>query len=380
MQGQGKMTELKPVKTAVIGCGNISDIYFKNTAGWKILDVIACSSLNMKSAEIQKAKYNIPYVLQVADIMADPEIELVLNLTVPEAHGEIALAALQAGKHVYNEKPLAIRKEAAQDILREARSRGLYAGCAPDTFLGGGLQTCRKLIDQGAIGQAVTVKAHFMARGPEFWHPNPEFLFKAGAGPLFDMGPYYLTALISFFGQVERVTGIAKKTYPERTIGSRPKMGMKIKVETPTNIAALLEFANGALATLVTTFDIGEGYRSALEICGSEGTIKAPDPNTFGGPVWLRKSGTKDWTQIPLQSGFTENSRGIGVADMAYAIRTGRPHRANAETAFHVLEVMQAVLESSAAEKHIKINSTCGRPAPLPDIAPDELFQINSAA
>ncbi|MBI4767895.1 MAG: Gfo/Idh/MocA family oxidoreductase [Deltaproteobacteria bacterium] len=369
------MTDLKPVKTAVIGCGDISDIYFKNTAGWKILDVIACSSLNRKNAEMQGAKYNIPHVLQAGDIMADPEIELVLNLTVPEAHAEIALSALRAGKHIYNEKPLAIRKEDAQTILREANSRGLYVGCAPDTFLDAGLQTCRRIVDEGSIGQVVAVTAHFLACGPEYWHPNPEFLFKAGAGPLFDMGPYYLTALISFFGPVHRVTGIAKTTYTERIIRSQPKKGTKIKVETPTNIAGILEFKNGVVATLVTTFDIGEYYRSAIEIYGSEGTIKAPDPNTFGGPVRLRKIGEKDWVRITMESRFTENSRGIGLADMAYAIRTGRPHRCNGEMAFHVLDVMQAILESSDSGKHIRISSTCGRPAPLPDVAPGELFK-----
>jgi predicted dehydrogenase len=365
-----------PVKTAVIGCGNVSDIYLQNAALWDILDIVACSSLHMKSAEKQAVKYGIGRVLSVADVLADPGIELVLNLTVPAAHAAIGLAAIRSGKHLYSEKPLAIRKEDAQLILQEAKSRELRVGCAPDTFLGGGLQTCRKLIDEGAIGQPITVNAHFLARGPEYWHPNPEFLFKIGAGPLFDMGPYYLTALISLFGPIRRVTGIARTTFPQRTIWSEPKMGTKITVETPTHIASIIDFVDGPVATLVTSFDVWDPYLPLIEICGTEGCLRTPDPNTFGGPVWLRNSERENGLEVPLISNYIENNRCIGVADMAYAIRTGGPHRANGEIAFHVLDVMHAIIASSDSEKHVKLTSTCDRPPALTEGITGCLFEI----
>jgi predicted dehydrogenase len=365
---------ITPVKTAVIGCGNVSGIYFKNAASWKILDIVACSSLNMKSAEKQAAKYGIPRVLRVADVLADESIELVLNLTVPAAHAEIGLEVIRSGKHLYNEKPLAIQKEDAQSMLREAEARGLRVGCAPDTFLGGGLQTCRKLLDEGAIGQPITVNAHFLARGPEYWHPNPEFLYKVGAGPLFDMGPYYLTALVSLFGPIRRVTGLALTTFSQRTIRSIPKAGTTFEVETPTNIASVLDFNNGPLATLAVSFDVSDRYLPLIEIFGTEGSLTAPDPNTFAGPVYLRRDEEEVRHEVPLRFGHTENSRCIGLADMAYAIRKGTPHRANGKMAFHILDVMHAILESSNTEKHILLTSTCERPPALPEGYPGRLF------
>jgi len=358
--------KMEPVRTAIIGCGNISDIYLKNAALWDILDVMACSSLHMASAKKQAARYGIPRVLPVADVLAEPSIELVLNLTVPAAHAEVGLAVIRAGKNLYNEKPLAVQKEDAQLLLQEAKSQGLRVGCAPDTFLGGGLQTCRKLIDEGVIGQPIAVNAHFLAHGPEYWHPNPEFFFKAGAGPLFDMGPYYLTALISLLGPIRRVTGSARTTYPQRTIRSEPKMGVEITVETPTHIASILDFASGPVATLVTSFDIWEPYLPLLEIYGTDGSLAVPDPNTFGGPVRLRQSGSEDWCEVPLTFKHTDNSRCIGVADLAYAIRSGNTHRANGQMALHVLDVMHAILESSDSGKHILVTSTCERPPMLP--------------
>jgi predicted dehydrogenase len=222
---------LKPVKTAVIGCGNISSIYLENAATWDILDMVACADLDLARAESQAAKFNIPRAAPVADVLADADIELIINLTIPAAHAEIGLAALRAGKSVYNEKPLAISREEGRQLLQEAQARGLRVGNAPDTFLGGGLQTCRQLIDAGEIGTPVAATGFMFIQGPEAWHPDPAFLYQVGAGPLFDMGPYYLTALISMLGPIRRVTGSARITYPERTIGSGPKQGQKIPVD-----------------------------------------------------------------------------------------------------------------------------------------------------
>jgi predicted dehydrogenase len=314
-------------------------------------------------------------------VLADPDIELIINLTIPAAHAEIGLVALQAGKSVYNEKPLAISRGDGQLLLQEAQARGLRVGNAPDTFLGGGLQTCRHLLDAGEIGTPIAATGFMFIRGPEVWHPDPGFLYQVGAGPLFDIGPYYLTALISMLGAIRRVTGSGRITYPERTIGSGPKQGQKIPVETPTHIAGVLDFASGPVATLITSFDVSVSAGAALdlygvggallEIQGTEGTLSLPDPNIFAGPVRVRRLDETEWREVPLTHAHTTNSRCLGVADMAYALRTGRPHRANGEMAFHVLDVMHAILEASETGRHIELASTCERPAPLPTGLPE---------
>ncbi len=367
---------LTPVPTAVIGCGNISSIYLENAAKWDILDLRACANRTLARAQSQAAKYRVPRAVPITDVLADPEIELIINLTTPDVHAKIGLAALRAGKSVYNEKPLAISREDGRLLLAEADARGLRVGCAPDTFLGGGLQTCRHLVDAGEIGMPVAATAFMFIQGPEAWHPDPGFLYRVGAGPLFDIGPYYLTALISLLGPVHRATGSARITYSERTIGSGPKQGQNIPVETPTHVASILDFASGPVATLVTSFDVAVSAGAALslydvggallEIQGTSGTLSMPDPNLFGGPVRLRRQGETDWREIPLTHAHTGDDRGLGVADLAYALRTGRPHRANGELAYHVLDVMHAVLEASSLGQHIEVISTCERPAPLP--------------
>lgn len=376
---------LTPVKTAVIGCGNISSIYLENAAKWDILDLVACADLDLSRAESQAAKYNVPRALPVAEVLVDPDIELIINLTIPAAHAEIGLAALRAGKSVYNEKPLALSRADGQLMLREAQERGLRVGNAPDTFLGSGLQTCRQLLDAGEIGAPIAANAFMFIRGPEAWHPDPGFLYQVGAGPLFDMGPYYLTALVSMLGPVRRVTGSARITYPERTIGSGPKQGQKIPVETPTHIAGILDFASGPVATLTTSFDVAVSAGEALnlydvgsgllEIQGTTGTLSMPDPNMFGGPVRLRRLGEAGWREMPLSHAHTANSRCLGVADLAYALRTGRPHRANGDLAFHVLDVMHAILEASETGQHIELTSTVERPAPLPAGLPEHQLE-----
>ena len=376
---------LDPVPTAVIGCGNISGIYLENAAKWDILDLRVCANRTLPRAQSQAAQYQVPRAASIAQVLADPEIELIINLTTPDVHAEIGLAALRAGKSVYNEKPLAITREDGRRLLAEAEARGLRVGCAPDTFLGGGLQTCRQLIDAGEIGTPVAATAFMFIQGPEAWHPDPGFLYRVGAGPLFDIGPYYLTALISLLGPVRRVTGSARTTYPERTIGSGPKQGQTIPVETPTHVASILDFASGPVATLVTSFDVAVSAGAALnlydvggallEIQGTTGTLAMPDPNTFGGPVRLRRLSEPDWREIPLTHAHTCNERCLGAADLAYALRTGRPHRANGQLAYHVLDAMHAVLEASSRGQHIELTSTCERPAPLPAGLPEHQLE-----
>jgi len=376
---------LDPVRAAVIGCGNISSIYLENAAKWDILDVRACANRTLERAQSQAVRFQVPRAAPIADVLADPEIELIINLTTPDVHAEIGLAALRAGKSVYNEKPLAISRDEGRLLLAEAEARGLRVGCAPDTFLGGGLQTCRQLIDAGEIGTLVAATALMFIQGPEAWHPDPGFLYRTGAGPLFDIGPYYLTTLISMLGPIRRVTGSARTTYPEKIIGSGHKQGQTIPVETPTHIASVLDFASGPVATLVTSFDVAVSAGAALnlydvggallEIQGTTGTLSMPDPNMFGGPVRLRRLGEPDWREIPLSHAHTGNDRCLGVADLAYALRTGRPHRANGELAYHVLDAMHAVLEASNSGQHIELSSTCERPAPLPAGLPEHQLE-----
>jgi predicted dehydrogenase len=355
-----------PVRTAVIGCGVISDIYLANLARWSIIDVVAVADLDPARSAGQAAKFGIPRAMTVDGVMADKDIEAVLNLTVPAAHASVGLRALRAGKSVYNEKPLAISREDGRLLLDEARARGLRVGAAPDTFLGAGLQTCRRLLDEGVLGAPVAAMATMLSAGPDSWHPDPGFLFAKGAGPLFDMGPYYLTALISLLGPIRRVTGSGRVTRSVRTVGSGPRAGTSFPVETLSHIAAVLDFEAGPIATLVTSFDVWDRYRPFLEVNGTGGTLIAPDPNTFGGPIRLHNDEAKDGADVPLAFGHEENSRGIGLADMAHAIRSGRQHRANGELAYHVLDAMHAIVEASETGRHVELDSTCERPAPLP--------------
>jgi predicted dehydrogenase len=351
----------------IVGCGNISGIYMEAGNKWDILNIVACADIDLPRAAAQAAKYGIPKACSVEELLADPSIDIVINLTIPAAHAEVALAALAAGKSVYNEKPLALEREQAKRMLDLAREKGLRVGCAPDTFLGGGLQTCRKLIDEGVIGEPIGASAAMMSHGPEGWHPNPDFFYQPGAGPMFDMGPYYLTALTTLLGPVRRVSGSTRVSFPERVIGSEPLRGQVIKVNTPTHIVGVLDFAAGAIATIVTSFDVWSSELPRMEIYGSKGTLSLPDPNTFGGPVRLRLAGEQSWTEVPITHSYTQNSRGLGVADMAEAIRSGRAHRANGELAYHVLDLMHTIHDASREGRHVEMTSSCQRPDALPE-------------
>lgn len=357
---------MKPVKIGVIGCGNICNIYFQKCKSFDILNVSACADLVMDRAKAKAKEHGVPKACTVKKLLEDKSIEIVVNLTIPKAHGEVALAALEAGKSVYTEKPLAIRREDGKRMLALAKKKGLLVGGAPDTFMGAGIQTCRKLIDDGWIGEPVSATAFMLCHGHESWHPDPEFYYKVGGGPMFDMGPYYLTALVNLMGPVKRVCGATRVTFPERTITSKPKYGTVIKVDTPTHIAGIMEFASSAIGTIITSFDVWNTTLPCIEIHGTAGSMLVPDPNGFGGPVRVRRAGAADWSEVPHTHGFAENSRGVGVADMAYALRTGRAHRANGALTYHVLDLMHAFHDSSKEGRHIEMQSTCERPAAMP--------------
>lgn len=355
-------------KTGIIGCGNISGIYLKNlTTLFRNIDLVACADLVAEKAQEKAGEHGIE-AMTVDAMLADPDIAIIVNLTIPKAHAAVTLAALEAGKHVYLEKPFAITRDDGQAMLAKAREKGLRIGCAPDTFLGGGIQTVRKLLDDGWIGRPVGATAFMTCHGHEGWHPDPEFYYETGGGPMFDMGPYYLTALVNLLGPVASVAGHADVTFPTRTITSVPKYGKTITVEVPTHVTGLLRFAGGQSATLMTSFDVWHSQLPRIELYGSEGTLLVPDPNTFGGPVLLRRMGQADWSPIPLSHGHSENSRGIGVADMARAIGAGTAHRADMTLAYHVLDVMHAIHDAARDERTVRLDSTCARPEALPVI------------
>ncbi len=273
---------------------------------------------------------------------------------------------MESGKHVYVEKPLATSRAEARKVLEKAKEKNLLIGCAPDTFLGGGLQTCRKIIDDGLIGKPIAAVAFMANHGHESWHPDPEFYYKRGGGPLLDMGPYYLTALVNLIGPIKKVSALSRIFFPQRTITSKAKYGTTIKVETPTHLAGTIDFSSGAIGTIIMSFDVWKDNLPPIEIYGTKGSLCVTDPNGFGGSVRLFKAGNEDWTDIPLYYGYSENVRGIGVADMAYAIRYNRAHRANGNMAYHVLDVMLALEESSLLGKNREVESSCEKPKALP--------------
>jgi len=354
-------------KIGIVGIGNISKIYLDNLTGMfgKRVKLTSVTDIIFERAEKAAADYHVKAFHSVDEMLNNADIDMVLNITPPKVHYEVALAAVRAGKHVYNEKPLCTKREEAAEVLKTASEKGVRVGGAPDTFLGAGIQTCRKLIDDGWIGEPVAANAVMMSHGPEHWHPAPEFFYKDGGGPMFDMGPYYITALVNLLGPVTRVSGSARISLPERLITSQQKYGEIIKVEVPTHIAGVLDFTCGVVGTLVTSFDVYSHSLPCIEIYGTEGTLKVPDPNTFGGPVYVRRLREPEWSQIPLVKDHPENSRGLGITEMAEAIEEKRPHRASSELTFHVLDIMHGVHDASASGKYYKLKSKCRKPAAL---------------
>ncbi len=352
------------LRVGIIGCGHIFVPYVKGCRAFPILELVGCADLDAARAETRAAEFGLA-AYTVEGLLADPRIDLVINLTVPAAHAAVSLAVIAAGKHLYSEKPLGITRTEGQAILAAAEARGVMAGAAPDTFLGGGLQTARHVLDAGAIGEPVAAVAFFLGHGPERWHPDPGFFYRRGGGPLLDMGPYYLTALVNLLGPVARVTASARASFAERVSPGPERPGERFPVEVPTHSAGVLDFTAGPIASIITSFDVYGHNLPRIEVYGSRGSLSVPDPNKFGGSVQVRGAGDEAWRAVPLTSG-SEAGRGIGVADMACALRDGRPPRAAGELAYHALDVMEALLEASACGQHVRIASTATRPAALP--------------
>ena len=349
----------------LVGAGNISDFYLRIGKEFHNFTITAIADLDAERASAKAGAYGVE-PLTVAALLADESVSVIVNLTIPAAHGAVSRAALEAGKHVYSEKPLATERDDGRDLLALAERLGRRLGCAPDTFLGAGLQTARAAIDVGLIGEPIGAAAFMMSSGPERWHPDPSFFYAPGAGPLFDMGPYYLTALVNLFGPIARVSGSAVVGRRERPILSTARQGQLVTVETPTHVSAQLEFVAGQAVTLITSFDSPASELPRCEIYGTEATLSLPDPNTFGGPLRLRRGGDKEWETLRIDRPYAENSRGLGLADMVDATQHDRTHRANGELAFHVLDTMASVLESAAGHCWLELESSCERPAALP--------------
>jgi predicted dehydrogenase len=356
---------MERVKIGFIGTGSIFGAYVRGCRGFNMLEIAACADLYRSVAEAKAEEFGIPRVCSVEELLADPEIQIAVNLTIPKAHAEVSLAVIDAGKHVHSEKPLAVTRADGQKILAAAQKKGVLVGCAPDTFLGGGQQTCRKLIDDGWIGEPVAAAAFMTNHGHESWHPNPDFYYQVGGGPMFDMGPYYLTSLVNLLGPVKRLAGSTRITFSERVATSEGNRGRRIPVEVPTHVVGVFDFIGGPVGTIMTSFDIWAAHLPRIEVYGSEGSLSVPDPNIFGGQVLIRRAGASEWNAVPLTHS-DQVGRGIGVADLAYAITYGRPHRASGELAYHVLEIMSAFEASSEDGRHVEISSSPPRPAPLP--------------
>lgn len=359
MSGSGKGR----VGVGLIGAGVISHQYLTNLTRFPDLDVRFVADIDTERARERAAEFGIAGSGTVAELLADEQIEVVVNLTIPKVHVEVALQALAAGKHVWSEKPFALDRESGRELLEAAHAAGLRVATAPDTFLGAGIQTSRRLLEAGEVGTPLTALTLFQSPGPESWHPNPDFLFQEGAGPLFDVGPYYLTALVQLFGPVSRVTAVASQARPTRTIGSGPRAGESFDVTVPTHVSTLLEFESGQTAQSIFSFD-SKLKRTQFEVAGVDGTLVVPDPNTFEGDV-LVYDGSDDIVTHPSVGSTT--TRGTGVLELARAIRADRPERASGELAFHVLDVMVSITEAGLQREPVDVTSTVTVAPALPE-------------
>lgn len=367
------------LRVGLIGCGNISDIYLLNAALFRDFDFVACADISEEAAKKQAQKYNLQR-RGIDELLASTDVDIILNLTIPAAHASVSLAALEAGKHVYGEKPLATCLHDGIKLMDVAKAKGLRVGCAPDTVLGAAVQDARRRIDAGEIGKPLIGTAAVMGHGMEAWHPNPEFFFKPGAGPVFDMGPYYLSTLVTLLGPVASVVALSQSGFAERivTTETSPFKGESIKVETPTSVQALLSFKSGAQITFMASWDVWAHGQLPLELHGTQASLRVPDPNWFGGEVSLAlprqpweshttsgdRFGQPNW---PAEHPVNANYRGLGLADMARGIADNRPHRANGEIGLHVLAVMEGILTAADQGRPVLIEQGCERPALLGD-------------
>ncbi|WP_434995252.1 Gfo/Idh/MocA family protein [Arthrobacter sp. Ld5] len=361
----------EPLNVGIIGCGAIVAQYLKTLPALPSVNLRAVADLDFGRAEAVAASQDGVRALTVDELLADPGIDTVLNLTIPAAHAEVATRAIAAGKNVYGEKPLAANTDEAREVLAAAAEAGVRVGCAPDTVLGTGIQTARHAIDNGLIGRPISATATMVTPGHERWHPDPDFYYVPGGGPLLDMGPYYVTALVTLLGPVTSVIGVASHTRSERTIGSGPREGQTVPVSIDTHVTGVLAHASGALSTLVMSFDAVQSRSSNIEIHGEQASMTVPDPNYFDGEVSVCSLGTRandkeiGWDILPISAGYLDAGRGYGLADMALT-PPGERHRASGELAYHVLDIMESLLKAAAEGASVPVLSTAERPPAVP--------------
>jgi predicted dehydrogenase len=365
----------KEYGVGIIGCGNISAAYFRLIPLFKNLKVLACTDINMASAKARAAEFGV-VAQEIDELLANPEIDVVVNLTIPEAHYPVSKKALEAGKHVYSEKPFVLSIDQGEDLRKIADAKGLRVGSAPDTYLGGSHQFARHLIDSGTVGKIMSGTAHVIGAGMEMWHPNPDFYFQPGGGPVLDMGPYYVNNLVNLIGPVKRVVALANKAKTERTITNGPRNGEKVQVNVMTNVHAILEFVSGAQISLMASWDVMANRHQNMELYGTDGAIFVPDPNFFGGPVEVAGSDREAkvvavWDH-PLTSknydfewGKQANYRGVGLSDMMMGVETGRDHRCSLDRSLHSIDVLTSILRAADEGRAVDIVTTCTQPAAL---------------
>jgi predicted dehydrogenase len=349
----------RAARVGIIGCGDISPVYLAGCAPFVSIDFVACADLDAGRAAALSAKGGFP-VVQVEALLADPTIEIVLNLTPPLAHAAVSMAAIGAGKHVYSEKPLATTRGDGERVLDAARAAGVRVGAAPDTFLGGGLRTARAIIDEGLIGTPLAANATVAHTGPERWHPNPGIFYGLGGGPLLDVGPYYVTALVDLLGPVTAVTAMGRGLGSERAIAAGPRAGSTLISEVPTTVIGALTFESGVVSGLFASFDSAGSLAPHIEIHGTAGSIALGDANLFAGEIRYRRLGSETWEDVPLRFDATMG-RGVGLAEMVDAIRSDRAHLASGDLAFHVLDVLLGLQEATTSGRTELVRS---RPAP----------------
>jgi predicted dehydrogenase len=353
-----------PVRVAVVGCGVIAHNYVDGARGFDSFEVVACADMSEAVAQAFAAQHGL-YAAPVEDVLADPEVDAILNLTPPPAHADIVRAAFEHGKHVYTEKPLATTVDDARSLVVAAAERGLRLGCAPDTFLGGAYEAGRELIARGAIGEPIGATATMLVGGPDSWHPNADSFYREGGGPMLDLAPYDLTAIASLLGPFAAATGFAATPTPLRELGFGPRAGERFTVDVPTHVVAALQLERGPLVTLTVSFEATDQYESRMQIHGSEGTLDLPDANAFEGRVRLRAA-RGEWEDVPYESHGLQETRGCGLDDLVESLRAGRPHRASGELGLHVLETAVAVLRAAADGRTVEIRSRIASDLPQP--------------
>ncbi len=365
----------KEYGVGIIGCGNISAAYFRLIPLYNNLKVVACGDINMAAAHASAEKFGVA-AQEIDALLANPAVDVVVNLTIPEAHYPVSKRSLEAGKHVYSEKPFVLSIEQGEDLRRIADARSLRVGSAPDTYLGGAHQFARSLIDAGRLGKIMSGTAHVLGPGMEMWHPNPDFFFAPGGGPILDMGPYYVNNLVNLIGPVKRVVALANKAKQERIISNGPRSGEKVPVIVMTNVHAILEFVSGAQISLMASWDVWANRHQNMELYGTEGAIFVPDPNFFGGKVevagtdrepkeiavWDHPLTAKNYN---FEWGLQANYRGVGLSDMMVGVATGRYHRCSLDRSLHTIDVLTSILKSAEEGRAVDIVTTCTQPAAL---------------